>query len=276
MFGYIKLDTKAPKSAKKLFKKNYCILCRSLEQNYGQLTRFLLSYDVTFMMILFSDQQLLKSIEKVKCFGSRTQIKSITDNELIKKCAALNLAMAQAELLDHINDDKSVIAKTLLKIYHKPFSKVKSEYPDMWERLISGYSKFDEYEKNDRSLEDLEELFSDLITQIAREDFNIEDDYTIKILSYVSKWLYFIDACDDLDKDIAHNSFNPIKSHKNCKKLFEEDYIYIKNHLDEIKGSLVLTNKNDANRYIVNRIVFWGLSESTLRVVQRKKNEFVC
>lgn len=276
MFGYIKLDKKCSKSIKTIFKKNYCVLCRSIEQNYGQLSRFMLSFDVTFMMILFSNQHLLESVEKVHCFKNRKTFKTLCSNEIIKKCAALNLAMAQAELLDHINDDKSFLAKTLLFIYKRPFRKVKNEYPDMWKRLMESYSRFDEYEKANRPLEDLENLFSNLITSIALKDFNIKDIYTLRILSYVSKWLYFIDACDDLDKDIKSSSFNPLKKYESCHKLFCENYAYISKHINEIKDGLSIENIPDANRYVVNRIVFWGLPESTLKVIQRKTNDFVC
>ena len=68
----------------------------------------------------------------------------MSKQEVLKKCAALNIAMAEAEVLDHINDDKSLLAKTALTIFKRPFNRVKKDYPTMHERLIKGYAKFDE------------------------------------------------------------------------------------------------------------------------------------
>ena len=277
MFGYIKLDSKAPRIAKTIFKKNYCMLCRAIEKNYGQKSRMLLSYDVTFLFMLFSNESFLSDVKKVRCFSNGENIKNKTNNELLKKCAALNLAMAEAELYDHINDDKSFLAKTLLKIYKRPFKKVQRDYPEMRKKLIDGYAKFDEYEKNNKSLDDIEDMFASLITSIAIEDFQITDEQIIDQLSFVAKWLYFIDACDDLDKDIKTGSFNCLKNFESTQKLFDENYRFIEQHMNKIVGRAKPTESNDVNRQITNRIIFCGIPESTYKVVRRiKEHGIVC
>ena len=277
MFGYIKLDSKAPRIAKTIFKKNYCMLCRAIEKNYGQKSRMLLSYDVTFLFMLFSDETFLSDVKKVRCFNNNDGIKEKTNNEVLKKCAALNLAMAEAELYDHINDDKSFLAKTLLKIYKRPFKKVQKDYPEMRKKLIDGYAKFDEHEKSNRTLEDIEDMFSSLITSIAIEDFHITDEQIINQLSFVAKWLYFIDACDDLDKDIKSGAFNCLKSFGSTKKLFDENYDFIERHMSMIVGEAKPIESKDINRQITNRIIFYGIPESTYKVARRiKEHEIVC
>jgi hypothetical protein len=52
------------------------------------------------------------------------------------------------------------------------------------------------------------------------------------LLKAISKWLYFIDAIDDLDENIAEGTFNPFLEYKsfknlklNYKKVIIEHYI---------------------------------------------------
>ena len=268
MFGYIKLDSKAPRIANSVFKKNYCMLCKSLEKNYGQKSRLLLSFDVTFLLMLFSEKDYLHDIKKVKCFGSSNEVKIKSKDELLKKCAALNLAMAEAELLDHINDDKSFLAKLALKLFKRQFRKVSKEYPSMRNSLVNGYATFALYEKENRSLEEIEDMFSDLIVNIAINEFDLKDEYRIKQLRYVAKWLYFIDACDDLDKDIKTKSFNPLREYGSKQNLFNKNFKFIDGHLNKILDGLVPTITDDINRQITNRIIFCGIPESTFKVMK--------
>ena len=272
MFGYIKLDSNAPRAENAVFKKNYCMLCKAIEKNYGQFPRFLLSFDVTFLLLMFTNSNVLEDIKKVKCLTANKDVKRLSKQEVLKKCAALNIAMAEAEVLDHINDDKSLLAKTALTIFKRPFNRVKKDYPTMHERLIKGYAKFDEYEKDNRSLDDIEDMFSDLILGIAKEEFGLEDQSLINELSYVAKWLYFIDAADDLDKDIKSNSFNPLKGQfKSCDELFNKNYKWFEQHIDKLRNGIKPVLSEDINRKTVTRIVFCGISESTAKVMLRRK-----
>lgn len=271
MFGYIKLDSKCPRIMNAVFKKNYCMLCKAIEKNYGQLPRFALSFDVTFMLMLFTDYNFLEDIKKVRCLTSTDEVKHKAKEETIKKCAALNIAMAEAELLDHINDDKSFIAKLLLALFKGKFKKVDKDYPKMRKRLIDGYAKFDEYETNGKSLVEIENMFADMITDIAKYDFNIKDEQIINQLSYVAKWLYFIDACDDLDKDVKTKSFNPLREFKSKHDLFNNHYSFISQHLDEIRGNCIPIKNDDLNKKITNRVIFFGLPESMTKVMMERK-----
>ena len=59
MFGYIKLDDYSPKRYQEHFKKNYCFLCRALDYHYGLFSRLFVSFDVTFFVILFSEEDFV-------------------------------------------------------------------------------------------------------------------------------------------------------------------------------------------------------------------------
>ena len=185
--------------------------------------------------------------------------------------------MAEAELRDHIHDDKSLLAKLLLCIYKRPFSKVKKEYPEMHGALMEGYARFDEYEKANKSVDEIEDMFADLIVGLATREFGITDQVKLDQLAFVAKWLYFIDACDDLDKDIRSGAFNALKHFGSCRELFEKHYDYVSAHLDKIRGAIVPVKASDVNAVTTNRIVFYGIPESTYQVAMRlKKHETVC
>ena len=60
------------------------------------------------------------------------------------------------------------------------------------------------------TLEIIENAFADMMCKIAECCLQTRDKQKLLILSVISKWLYFIDAIDDLDENIAEGTFNPL------------------------------------------------------------------
>ena len=114
MFGYIKPDGYAPKKYKDYFRKNYCFLCRALDKHYGFFSRLFVSFDVTFFAVLFSEDNYLADMGKVRCFKSSAKLKEHLNDEFAEKIAALNLALAAGELVDNIGDKDKFYARVAI------------------------------------------------------------------------------------------------------------------------------------------------------------------
>ena len=202
MFGYIKLDGYAPVIYRDYFRRNYCFLCRALDKHYGYFARLFVSYDVTFFTVLFSSDYYLENIKKVPCYKTDKKLKTRLKDEYAKKVAALNLALAAGELKDNIDDKDKFYAKPLYRLYSRVFKKVKNDYPLLWEIVEEGHARMSDVENKNGPIEDIENHFAYLIERVAKEVFFIEDTDKISIIKYIAKMLYFIDAVDDIDKDI--------------------------------------------------------------------------
>ena len=276
MFGYIKLDSYAQKKHKDYFRRNYCFLCRSLDKHYGFFARLFVSFDVTFFTILFSEKNYLAPVKKVSCFKSTRELKSKLTDEFSKKVAALNLALAEGELKDNIDDKDKMYARVLYKAYGGVFKKVKKDYPLLCEIVENGHREMSRVEENNGSIEEIEGCFADLIDRVAREVFFETDETRISVIKYVAKMLYFMDAVDDIDKDIKRDTYNGLKIFNSKKDYVLNNYSHLREHLDQLRGELLPLNTNSLNAGVINRVLDFGIPETLVKVCFKGlENEFI-
>ena len=119
---------------------------------------------------------------------------TIMENELEEKKTSISE--------DDIHDNNSFKAKCVKFLYGRKFKKAKRDFPLMDEILRDYHAKMSKLENTDSKLETMEDMFSAMMVELAIKCFNLTDVNRIKALSYLAKWLYFIDALDDLDDDI--------------------------------------------------------------------------
>lgn len=270
MFGYLKLDNNCPKNLKVSYKKYYCFLCRALQKFYGFKTRFLLSYDVAFFLILCSDDAFLDDFEKIGCIKKSKALSVTLQKPIAKKIAALNVQLAIAKLQDDVIDDDDIKAKIAKLVFSSASAKAKREFPLMWEIIDGEYKELRRMELNSCSLDDIELQFSKMMKRVAQECFGISDEKRISLLEIGTKWIYFIDAVDDIDDNIAEQTFNPLIEFGSFDKLKNENYAYIARHFNEIrKDPPHLSGGIEAD--IINRLLDVRLFECTVDVLTRER-----
>ena len=221
LFGYIKPfkpDLKIKEY--EVYKSVYCSLCKHIGKNYGIISRLTLSYDCTFLILMYiaiSNQAV--SFNKKKCVVN--PIKSCSfcngyDSEF-KFVSAVSVIMTYYKIKDDINDSssfKKFYSSIILKLLSGGYQKAKYDYPDV-ESLINRYSNDQEFIEKDNSC-DIDISSSPTATMMsgvmAMLSSNIK---TKRVLSefgyYLGRWIYLIDACDDIKKDIENNNFNPLR-----------------------------------------------------------------
>ena len=269
MFGYIKLDGYSSPKYRDHFKRNYCFLCRALDRHYGLFARLFVSYDVTFFTMLFAPDNYLVKLGKISCYKSPKSLKERLADEYAKKVAALNLALAAGEIRDNINDKDKFYAKPLYRAYRRVFAKVQRDYPLMWSIIEQGHAKMNAVEDSNGPIEDIENCFAELIEEIARQVFLIEDEGRIAIIKYIAKMLYFMDAVDDIDKDIRRNTYNALKSYGDKKSYVMRHYNDLKGHLDALKQDVPPCGGEGLTAKTVNRILDFGIPETMVKVCFR-------
>lgn len=213
MFGYVlpcKMELKVKDYEK--FKAYYCGLCHTIKGEFGNIPRAALNYDMAFLAILLDSLNENKlSAKKITCaLHPLTKKLIITDNEPLKYAAMCNIVLTYYKLIDNINDDnnmKSKIAYIALKKYVKDntFNKYISDSLNTLYNMEKSAYKY--------SIDEISHVFADLTGYIISEYIKEETDYkeTLYWLGYnLGKWIYIIDAWDDLEKDMKDNKFNLI------------------------------------------------------------------
>lgn len=235
MFGYVfpyKMELKIKDFEK--FKAYYCGLCISIKENYGNLSRFTLNYDMTFLAILL-DALEDKEIEykDYKCFIHPFTKKVIVINsDALNYAAFCNFCLSYYKLIDDVNDENSMKSKLLSKVLHKFFYKIPSKYSiiniKIKNKLDDLYSS--ETNSTGKSLDELSHNFADITGIILTSYFDNYNENLYWLGYNLGKWIYIIDAYDDLKKDMENNKFNALVSFYNINN---EPYDIFKKSINE-------------------------------------------
>lgn len=222
MFGYV-TPMKPELKVKDfyLFKSYYCGLCFSIKDIFGNIPRMALNYDMTFLAILLDglrDENL--KIEQKRCMAHLTKKKPvILDNEAINYAASMNISLFYYKLLDDKLDDnslKSKFALLALNPYRKKFSKEIIEINSIISDNLNKLTQL-ENSKDFTSIDEICHPFSLIVGFIlSKYPYKLAEDskeLRSDLFNFgysLGKWIYLIDALDDLKEDMEKNKFNPI------------------------------------------------------------------
>lgn len=245
MFGYItplKIELKVKEF--EYFRSYYHGLCYSIKNNFGNIPRLTLNYDMTFIGFILeglSNESII--IENKRCIKHPTyDIQVIKDTNALKYAANLSITFFDYKLKDNINDDnnrKSKVFNIFLSPYSKKAALNYNSINSIIELNLSNLSHM-EVDKNFTYLDEICHPFSDIMASILKDyPHNLfEDSITLrdnlyKLGYYIGKYIYLMDAFDDLEEDILSNQFNPlIVTHKLDKENYKDNLEEIINEMD--------------------------------------------
>lgn len=231
MFGYVtpcKMELKVKDYEK--FKAYYCGLCKAIKHNFGNIPRFALNFDMTFLAILLdSFSESKNTFHKEICMVHPLNKKlTIINNEALNYSAFCNVLLAYYKLLDDVQDDKDFKSKIGSKVLDKY---IKNSDKDL-DFIKSGVKeKLFELQKlesspENLSLDELSHPFADLTGFLISSYYKGKTfEQELYWLGYnLGKWIYIIDAYDDLEKDMEKSKFNAINSSLNKNNLAFKEF----------------------------------------------------
>lgn len=233
MYGYVninKLELKIKEFYE--FRGFYCGLCRTLGDRHGFLSRFSLSYDMTFLIILLSSlyEPEIK-VEEKRCFVHPVRKGLVLTNPFSEYAADMNIALAVEKCEDDWKDEKKAKALVGLAAYKKRYEKIKENYPRQCEairRELLELARLEEMKSEEYEV--VSATFGRLMAEIFVYKKDEWEEELRKIGFFLGKFIYLIDAFFDLEEDLKKGNYNPFK----CLKK-EKDF------LEKIKMMLTLT-----------------------------------
>ena len=223
MFGYLQAEKGELRVREyEQYKAVYCTLCKQLGCDYGIFTRFILSYDMTlFALLSLSLQNTCPGFEKHRC--TFNPLKKCTycsqRGEPFEKASALSVITAYYKILDDIQDSplfKRAGKKILRLFFSRKHKKASQKFPQ-YEQIVSDMVKNQKAAENDKNCHI--DKASEPTAVMMKEILSLEgkNDMQIKVLQelgyQLGRWVYIIDAADDIKDDIKENSFNPLKAY---------------------------------------------------------------
>ena len=219
MFGYVKpyvAELKVGEYEK--YRALYCGLCRSIGNVTGQLSRFSLSYDLTFLAATrMAVCGITPEFEEHRCLAHVTKKRLIMrDNDALSYTAAISAVLRSAKLDDDISDEHGL--KRLAACSVSPFVRnmvrltekiVPSEVSAETSRLLFELTELE------RNACDSANLTADAFGRVLEFVFAYgltgeEAKLCGEIGRFIGRFIYICDAACDMESDIKKGRYNPI------------------------------------------------------------------
>jgi len=265
MFGYIKVNKDELKVKEyNVFKSYYCGLCMTLKSEYGYFSRFGLNYDSVFLALLLSSVSGDKyDCDRKICIAHPLNKKPIMKtNQSLSYSAAVMIILALLKLEDDIKDEHSIKSALLYFALLKAKRKVKKNYGSLYKVCSEQINKLSVLEKNNCcDIDELSDTFANILKILFVPDF-IENEETKRILAHIGymlgRFIYILDAYEDIKKDKIKKNFNPFLASDNIPKT-ENILELLTFNLSSIANSYELLDIK-INKPILDNIIYLGLS----------------
>lgn len=224
MFGYVTIagDT-LPKEERERYRAFYCGLCRNLRIRYGNLGRLTLSYDATFLWLLLSSlYEPQEDGKEERCVLHPFKPHAYVDNPLADYCADMNIALAYHKCLDDWRDDHSLMGRGEAALLEKAYGQVKTRYPEKCKALEDCLTQIHQTEQaGQREADALINLTAQMLGVLYRYREDEWADSLEKIGQALGRFVYLMDAYDDLERDQKRKRYNPL-SEMSAREDYEE------------------------------------------------------
>ena len=213
MFGYVTANVKDLNPEElKTYRGLYCGLCRTLKERHGGLSRVSLTYDMTFLILVLSSLYgCADTVGEERCAVHPGKKHTYIVNEFSGYAADMNMALFYNKLLDDWKDDKSLKAKVASVMFKSGYERLRSRYPRQCGVMEECLRALDETERRGIMNADLPAgIFGRLLSEIF---IYKEDEYSPalrKAASELGRFIYVMDAWDDLKDDIEKERYNPL------------------------------------------------------------------
>lgn len=271
IFGYLVPDKSEMKFREyDLYRSVYCGLCRHLEKDYGFMARMTLSYDaVVFVMLGLSLDDAECKVTKAHCNFNPTKkcLYCDSDCKAFDLAAALSVLMAYYKMEDTIKDG-SVLNKTgalVGKLFMSGcYKKAVKKYPEInsliREMMDQQLRSEDQNVDIDTAAEPSAKVVSAVCRLLSDDEF---EQHVLEVFGYyVGRWIYLMDAADDIEKDIRHKNYNPFYKKYIEVGSMDQTMIYCNEALNLTASQLVLSYELltlTKFRSILDNIVYKGL-----------------
>lgn len=212
MFGYVTINEPELKIKDfRIYRSFYCGVCRSLRR-YGVKGRLMLNYDLTFLAVLLTAlYEDGGDARRFRCPLHPTRKSDAMDNAYCDYAADMTVLLAYYQCLDHWRDEKQPLYGAEAALLKRSVSKLADKYPRQY-AAVSGYvAQLRRVEAGEAmELDELAGLTGAMLAEICvlRED--AYSDTLRRLGFYLGKFIYLMDAVDDLERDGKKGGFNPL------------------------------------------------------------------
>ena len=220
MLGYVQIFKPELKVREyEVYMGYYCGVCKYIGAEYGQLPRMVISYDAAFLALLLAcvDETPDAPVQE-HCIAHHIKDKTIIRNRAVEYAGDVMLILAWYKMLDDVQDEGKIYAKASARLLKRLHRKLVNKYPALCDGIEINLAKLNGLEKAKcASLDEAAESFSKIMDVIFREgaralypDLQELHETFGRIGYHMGKWIYLMDAADDIEENIESGAYNPL------------------------------------------------------------------
>ena len=211
MFGYVNVNKESlSKENIEIYQGYYCGLCHELRLRSGAKGQVLLNYDMAFLIILLTGLYELEDEEReFVCPLHPTQKRKMRLNRATEYAADMNVLLSYQNFADDWNDDGSIRKGALMKLFHKEYERISLTYPRQAKAIEEYLRKLRAAEENGETNVDIVAGYTgEMLAEIFAWENGMWSDDLRTLAFYLGKFIYIMDAYEDIDKDASKGSYN--------------------------------------------------------------------
>lgn len=286
MLGYVRaFKPDLRMSEYELYKGVYCSLCRRLGKNYSPIAQLFLSYDfalAALVRLAVSDEKCV--FVKGHCpYNPAKRCLNCQSTDVFDLCAHAVIITVYYKLIDNLRDRgfwSRIGAGLLLPIVSLMHGKAKRKAPEIDSIVAHAMKLQAQAEKAEKSLDEAAHPSADALGEILACGVQGDEHAMLYSFGYMTgRYVYILDAADDLEDDIKKGNYNPFAAKAHSLST-QEGRSKFSQH---VTGVLNLTQSEAVNALgslkvrrfasLLENIVYDGLCGSADRVLAKYTGE---
>lgn len=217
MFGYVRPHRDELKVRQlREYEALYCGVCRALGRRHGFIARFFLNYDFAFLAMLLDGEPLRTRRQRCPArLWCRKKTCAVSDG--VDAAADAATILTYWKLRDAVADGRGLSrlgARLLCLLLSPAYRRAVRARPDFDGTVRSCLEELRALEQGrSPSLDRTADTFARILAAAAPPSGTPDRDRALEQLLYhLGRWIYLVDAWDDLEDDRRTGSYNPISA----------------------------------------------------------------
>lgn len=207
-------DGRLTEADRETFRGAYCGLCHTLGRRYGLAGRMILNYDLTFLAMVLS-RGTGETCDRRCAVHPFRKRRCAAGDPAFDTAADMSVILTWWQLRDGVADHGfwgGWKYRFLSLLLHRAYQKAKARQPELDKRIQTNLDKLSALEREKCAIPDeAADTFALLLRDMAAlSPPGIKRRVLEEMLYHLGRWIYLVDALDDLKEDSRSGSYNPL------------------------------------------------------------------
>ena len=267
MFGYVRPALeRLGQEQRDAYQSAYCGLCHALGRRHGPLARLTLQYDFTLLAILLTAgggeegrvcrRCPVNPLRKPRACLAGRQMDAAADQSVI---------LTWHKLSDDVDDHgffTGLPYRFARWLFRRPYRRAEEDQPEFDARTREGLIRLRALEEvGSPELDRAADAFAGILASAARPAPQEGERRALgQLLYHLGRWIYLMDAWDDLDEDREKGRYNPLDARFRGQARENRDYLEATaTHSLRLAGSAASLLELGRWTPVVENILYLGL-----------------